>query len=218
MKSNGSCVTLSRTTSRMTRCMPATIANSWQCASRRPPTAGPDNQPDDAWKSWRRSLELSEEFLTNILEYASFLTAEELTSKILPDQPEVLLAAALHLYPRPEDASKQRVPLAKAVELLTNQRQPLSAANWSTKARLHTLLKQPEEAVAAYEAALAKQPEQYAWRFEMAKLLFDQGRIQDARRELTMILGQQPNYAEAKKLLDEVGHAIAAGKDRAKRP
>ena len=42
--------------------------------------------------------------------------------------------------------------------------------------------------------------------------------IQDARRELTMILGQQPNLAEAKKLLDEVGHAIAAGKDRGKRP
>jgi predicted Zn-dependent protease len=116
-----------------------------------------------------------------------------------------------------EAAEQRRVFLEKALDLLTPTATQ-DAFVWSTKARIHTLLKQPSEALATYEAGLARQPDQIASRYEYAALLFGQGRMQDARRELSIVLGQQPNHSDAKSLIEHVGRAIAAGKDRPQLP
>jgi predicted Zn-dependent protease len=80
------------------------------------------------------------------------------------------------------------------------------------------LLGEPLDALAAYEAALAQRPDEITWRYEFAKLHFEQNHLHDARRELSMVLGQQPNHANAQKLMAEVSHAIARGKEQTQRP
>jgi O-antigen ligase len=76
-----------------------------------------DEQLDQAAKDWRRSLELSDTYLTKILaQSASRFTSEELLDRVLPNKPGILVAAAAHLYPK---QPQERGPFyAKARRLL----------------------------------------------------------------------------------------------------
>src|SRR5262249_3358932 len=59
-----------------------------------------DGRPDEAWKSWRHSLELHDVYAPEILDVSvRFLSAEKLRDELIPDDPRVLVTAALHLYP-----------------------------------------------------------------------------------------------------------------------
>ena len=63
---------------------------------------------------------------------------------------------------------------------------------------------QTEPAIAAYRSALALQPDQTDWRFELALLLYGQRELGDTRTELLTVLTQQPKHAAARKLLEAV--------------
>src|SRR5205823_3573941 len=55
---------------------------------------------EQAWRSWRRSLELSDRHRPAILDLgARKLAPDELVRRVVPDRPDVLLAAASYLYP-----------------------------------------------------------------------------------------------------------------------
>ncbi len=72
-----------------------------------------DGQEVEAWSSWKRSLELSRQYLPQILDGAhARLTDDDLIQQVLPDQPEIHLAAAAHLHPQPDD--EERRPFWKA--------------------------------------------------------------------------------------------------------
>ncbi len=80
-------------------------------------------------------------------------------------------------------------------------------------ASAYASLGRPAEALAAYRKALDRQPDRAEWRVELARLLRAQGRLQDARRELSDVLAGQSGNAEARGLLEAVNHDIAAGKE-----
>lgn len=168
-----------------------------------------DRQTDEAWNSWRRSLQLSDRFLTRILDRAAtVLSPEQLLENILPDQPAILLAAAMYLYPQPEAATDRQPFISKAISLYDDQ-QAMDPAQWQTKGVLHVQLGQPAKAIQAYQAALANDPSQIGWRYELARLLYQQGRLNESRHELILIRGQQPNHAAAEALLKEVARDAA---------
>ncbi len=169
-----------------------------------------DHQLDEAWNSWRQSLELSDRFLTRILDRAAtILSPQEILAKILPDQPAILLAAAMYLYPQPEATEERQPFMSKAIAIYDNQPGSFDPAQWYTKGVLHVQLDQPAKAIQAYQAALANDPSQVGWRYELAQLLQQQGRLQESRRELVVIRGQQPNHAAARELLEAVAREAA---------
>ena len=102
--------------------------------------------------------------------------------EILPDDPKILVAAALQLYPRP--TAERQLFLDKAVALLENQTTPLKGKDLRAQALIQSALGRSEEALAIYQAALAYEPRQVTWRFEFAQLLFQQKRLQEARDEM----------------------------------
>jgi O-antigen ligase/tetratricopeptide (TPR) repeat protein len=162
-----------------------------------------DEGPEQACKSWRRSLELSDQYLPAILdECADRLTPQEVLGRVLPDDPGLLARAASHLYPWPEQAAERRPLLERALVLLEQRPGPLQAQDLQTKAVIHTSLGQPAEALAAYRAALRREPQQADWRYEFAQLLYQQGHAQEARREVLLVLRQQPEHAKALQLLE----------------
>ena len=172
-----------------------------------------DHQLDEAWNSWRRSLQLSDRFLTRILDRAAtVLPPRQLLAKILPDQPAILLAAAMYLYPQPEAAEDRQPFLSKAISLYDKQSRSLDPVQWYTKAVLHFQLGQPAKAMQAYQAALANDPSQVGWRYEFAQLLYQQGRLKESRRQLVVILGQQPNHAAAHALFEELAQDAATSR------
>jgi tetratricopeptide (TPR) repeat protein len=162
-----------------------------------------DKDPEQACKSWRRSLELSDQYLPAILDQsAGRLTPQEVLGRVLPDDPGLLARAASHLYPRPEQAAERSPFLERALVLLEQRPGPLRAQDLHTKAVIHTSLGQPVEALATYRAALRREPRQADWRYEFAQLLYQQGYVQEARREVLTVLRQQPRHAQALHLFE----------------
>lgn len=171
-----------------------------------------EGRQDQAWESWRRSLELSDRHLPEILTVgARSLGPGDVLALVLPDNPTLLRAAAFQLYPQPEAATQRRPFLEKVLLLLKEQPRPPSAADLRLRALVHGDLGQPAEALTAYESALAREPLQVGWRYEFARLLYQQGRLQDARRELLTVLGQQPGHTQALELLEAVTRDLANG-------
>jgi O-antigen ligase/tetratricopeptide (TPR) repeat protein len=166
-------------------------------------------EPARARASWRRCLELSDRYFPQILGLSSHdLAPGEIVEFVLPDRPELLLAAALQLYPEAASARERRPFLEKAV-LLLETRGNLKPEELHVKARAYKLLDQPPEAIAAYQELLERQPNQADWRFELAEVFNDQGRLEDARRELVVVLAQQPAHGKARELMAIVGHELA---------
>jgi O-antigen ligase len=165
-------------------------------------------EPERAWASWRRSLELSETYLIQIaVRSARILGPQKMLAMVLPDRPDVLLAAASRLYP--EAGARGRRPfLDKALRLLEAKPEPLALKDLYLKAQLQKALGQKARAVADYRALLAREPEQVAWRFELARFLYDLGRLRESRRELLIILAYEPKHSSARELLKIVTDEI----------
>jgi len=114
------------------------------------------------------------------------------------------LAAAEYLYPEPKEVAERRPFLEKARAALERQPGPRQPADFHTEALIHRSLGHPDEALAAYREALAADPGQAAWRYEWAKLLHEEGRLQEARQELLTVLERQPGNTRARKLLEKI--------------
>ena len=67
----------------------------------------------------------------------------------------------------------------------------------------------PDKTVKAYQRALALAPRQIDWRYELATVLYEQGNIADARRELHFVLGRDPAHAEAQGLMENIYQELA---------
>jgi O-antigen ligase/tetratricopeptide (TPR) repeat protein len=170
-----------------------------------------DGRPDQAWASWRRSLELSDSHLPEILaRSAAHLSPRDLLGRVLPDRADLLLTVAVSLYPKP--AEGRRPFLARALAILDQQRRARRAADLHLKASIHRALGQPAEAITAYKASLDREPLQLAWRYDLAELLSEQDRFQESFQELLKIQMLQPENERARVLMDAVKGRIAEGK------
>ncbi len=168
------------------------------------------HDPVVAWASWRRCLELSDLYLTAILEASALtLSPEEIVESVLPDRPELLLAAARRLYPGAGESDQRRPFFDKVLRLLDGPPESLDAEDLHVKAVALRSLGRSAEALTAFERLLFKRPEQTGWRYELAEALHEQARLEDARRELVIVLAQQPQHVQAHELMAVVSHELA---------
>jgi O-antigen ligase/tetratricopeptide (TPR) repeat protein len=169
-----------------------------------------DKQPDRAWESWRRSLELSDLCLRQILDRSrSALGPSGILERVLPDRPDLLAAAAAHLCPTPGEG--RRPFLERALAVLAARPGPPSAQDLHLRATIERDLGRSAEALATYREALIRDPQRLEWRGELAELANEQGKYEDSRQELLTILSVRPDDAHFRALLDEVTRKIAAG-------
>lgn len=157
-----------------------------------------------ACQSWRKSLELSNEHLSAILDLGKrySLTPEDFVDRILPDRPEVLIAAAMHLYPPGRDAVSQRRPfLEKALVRIKEQPSWRSGESYFNEAKIAHDLGKTTEAAAAYQLALEMEPRRCKWRLEYARLLAKEGKVAEANEQLRRVLSDDPGNSQARALL-----------------
>jgi O-antigen ligase/tetratricopeptide (TPR) repeat protein len=167
---------------------------------------------DEASRSWRRSLTMSNRFLAPILDRAAKkLAPQELLDNLLPDEPELLCAAASHLYPAGQGIEERHQLYQKALQLLEARPAP-NPRDLHLQAELHSALGQRESAVKAFRAALEGAPLEVGWRLECGRLLYEMGQRAEARRELLTVLGQEPEHEEARQLLMQLERETAEGK------
>jgi tetratricopeptide (TPR) repeat protein len=171
-----------------------------------------DGQPDRAWSDWRRSLELSDRHLGDVLGTAlKRLGPRGLLEQVLPDDPALLVRVGQQLDPDPGPAAGRRPFQERALDLLGRQPGAGDPDRLHLKASLQRALGRPAEALESYRAALARRPQEPAWWLEMGELLREQGRLQEARRALLEVVAQQPGDRRARELLESVELELAKG-------
>jgi hypothetical protein len=175
-------------------------------------------QWDDAWTSWRHSLELADLHLLPILDQAhSVLSDEEMLKKVFPDMPKVLFVAGMYLQPNEAGREGQKLFLEKALSALNEQEEPSKdeekGENLFLKGMINDILGQKKDAITAYQAALVHPPKdkekEINWRLSYARLLYEEGQLKEAERQLRTVLSQQPGNDHAKTMLKVVGREKA---------
>ncbi len=166
---------------------------------------------DDAtWASWRRALELSGRHLRAIMDEArKVLTVRDLTEKVLPDQPALLLAAARVVDPNLKAAAEPRPILEKALRCLDEAPATASADWWRYRALTLGYLGDGAAARSAYQEALRRKPLEVEWSFEYATLLYELGHLDEAAEQLRLVLTFQPHHNGARQLTAEVSQRLA---------
>jgi tetratricopeptide (TPR) repeat protein len=115
------------------------------------------------------------------------------------------------LADQPEAAAVRQACLAAALRLFEQRSAALNGDEWHCRANCHQALGQAEQALQAYREALKRNPRQAAWRFEFIELLVASAQLQEARRELLVLLEHEPGHAPARDLYQKVVQRIAAG-------
>lgn len=164
------------------------------------------NRPQDAWATWRHCLELSDQYLAQILGQTSYLKTNQLVEKVLPDKPDVLLAAVLRLYPDFGSVQRRRPFLEKALRLLESKEEGTEPQDSLVKARIYKALDQRDQAILSYRAFLNRDASQMRVRYEFASYLHEVGKLEDSQHELMVILAQESKSGAARSLLDTVVH------------
>jgi len=158
------------------------------------------NDREQAARQWKRSLECSDRFLPEILDRSAVLFGpREAAALVVPDQPELLLAAAERLFPAPDMVD--RLPIyRRALALYASKEAGLEPPDLEIKARLQYALDQKPEAIQTLRQAIQRRPSQAAWRMQLANWLAADKRFKEAREEVQMVLVLQPGNHEALKL------------------
>jgi tetratricopeptide (TPR) repeat protein len=157
-----------------------------------------DGHPDDAWASWRRSLELSGRHLNEIVDAAARVAPDprrrvQLLLDILPNNPEWFLLAAQRLEKEPTADGPTRPLLERGRDLLKEQPEPLTPLGYYLRARFNDLLEDYDTAVRSYDLALSMAPDKFTWRVDYIKLLMNQEKWREANRELVTLRRQFSN-------------------------
>jgi O-antigen ligase/tetratricopeptide (TPR) repeat protein len=154
------------------------------------------------WLDWRRSLELSDAYLPEILRVAAAALGDEgLIADVLPERADLLVRAAQVRYPNVGQATQRLPYLEKARAVIAARESPASdAETLHVAAVVEYGLGHWPDAARWYEAALLKGPRQTDWRLEYAEVLVAQGRIEAAIREVVTVQRQEPGNDRANRL------------------
>jgi tetratricopeptide (TPR) repeat protein len=162
-------------------------------------------QKEEACRSLHHCLEISDTYLLAILgQGKSLLTGQDFVDRILPDRPEVLITAALFLFPDDAAVEARQPFLERALLLLKRDSGRQTGESLFLEAQIYHYLGRSDEALATYTRALSMEPRRTAWRLEYARLLYKLGRTMEARRELMRILAEDPGNAAARALQDAI--------------
>jgi len=159
---------------------------------------------EQACRSWRRSLELSSQHLDDIVSHArQQLTVEQLVDQILPSQSELLLTVARRNFTDPEELKTRELLLARADEALSRVELPPDKLAYVT-GTLHRLQGRPEKAVICLEKAVRQNRSRGDWRFELAVLLTELQRYDEALQQLHLLRNERPEEKRYQRLYERI--------------
>lgn len=155
---------------------------------------------------WRRSLDLSWRYKDAILaEVRPRMELAAIIDKVLPDSPHLLIALAQRDYAGEQFQEERTLLVARAREIVGSRRSQLSEAEWH---RFHAVAYQVEgrmqESIASQVRAVELEPLQLEWRFKLAKLLEQEGRLEQAYEEAKLCLLLAPDCGDYRSLVQEL--------------
>jgi tetratricopeptide (TPR) repeat protein len=160
----------------------------------------------------RESLALSLDHLDDILYVASQeLGLLRTIEDVLPDSPALLIELAQQRY-RAEGQVHVRFLLAERARSLVDKKDLPEAERHYVRGAAHALTSRYPEAISEVSRAVELRPRYAPWRYELALLLEEQGRIGEAHEQAMLCARMEPDNAEYRELLEGINHTrIMAG-------
>ena len=163
---------------------------------------------DTACASWKRSLELSAQHESEILDLAAEkLSSLEALTRILPDSPERLVQLVHDRYAGPEAEAERNILLARAEDVFA-RRPAVSSADYYLRAVVYRAEGNTEQAIETYRQAIELAPGQTAWRYELATLLKESGRLSEALDEARWCARSDFSSTAYRGLLEEISRQL----------
>lgn len=159
----------------------------------------------EACRIWKRALAIEEYHVGEALlvcEKAG-LTPQQIVEDVLPDSPLLLVKLAQERFRAEKQPRVYELLVKRAAQLLDQA--PLAAAQREyLRATLQAMGKQYDEAIASYNRALSLRPREVAWRFELAKLLFERGKLEEALDQARLCVRMDPAQPPYQQLLEAI--------------
>lgn len=166
---------------------------------------------EEASCDWRQSLQLSARRTEEVLWRAETqMSFPYIVEKVLPDWPALLISLARTRYAGEHHANTRRLLAQRSARLLDrvaladDERHYLRGA-----ARL--LEGRRAEAASEYEHAVLLRPRDTEWRYELAVLLKEQGRLSEAHEHACLCAATAPRNGVYRGLLEQINHARLTG-------
>lgn len=163
-------------------------------------------QTDRAYATWRRSLEIDARLMPRVLKLAGKqLNLVDVVQHVLPARPELLVQLARDRYAADADQTMRRLLLRRANDLLDQTNGDLDVAH-RHYVRGTILALQEDHATAAehFAQAVELQPDRIGWRYQWARCLLAQGRLEEAREQARWCGRMRPNEARYRQLLEQI--------------
>jgi len=153
-------------------------------------------------RAFGRCLEISDEYISSVWSIVSEdRPIDELLDRVIPDRLEVLVTLA-------EQNSDELVKssLANHASRLLNEGQWENVEEPSRllQARLAELQGKSEQAIRHYRVASGRQATEIEARFRLARLLLEEGRLEEAESELSLLHRMAENRKDVKSRLDDL--------------
>jgi O-antigen ligase/tetratricopeptide (TPR) repeat protein len=166
----------------------------------------------EAYGVWRRSLALSDRYEEEIVTRATAQQdAAQLMATTLPAASDLLARVAIRYYALEDQKPQQRLLLQRAKELLP-QTELTEDERYYLDGILAAANERYAEAVERYRQALALRPESVQWRYELALLLRQVGRLEEAELEARWCARHAPDVPRYALLLESVREQAEAAK------
>ena len=159
---------------------------------------------DEAYAIWRESVALSSVRMDAILTVAdNQMQTAGVIEKLLPPSPGLLIRLAQGRYRVQEHAGVRRL-LAERAEALIERVDLPEAEKHALRGASLTIRERYPEAIANYQLAVELRPMEIGWHFELASVLLQEGRIEEAFLEARRCTLMDPGKAEYRVLLEEI--------------
>jgi tetratricopeptide (TPR) repeat protein len=156
---------------------------------------------DRAWASWQESLLLGPQFLDPILRLAETqLTPAEAVEKVLPDSPEMLIRVGREHYAS-ETYRQARWKLGLRLEQLALRSQLAEEDRWHLRGVAAEFRNEHSTAIVCYRRAVSLRLGNTDRRYELARLLKEQGRLDEAHQEAKCCAQLAPDNMKYRELL-----------------
>ena len=160
---------------------------------------------DEALRVWRLAIASDEDYLAPQAAAAcdGAIPPEQIVDRLLPDSPGLLVRLARDYARDARHARLRQLLMDKAVRLL-----PHAALARGERERLEAVVasleKRNARAIELYQAAVRLRPTEAAWRYELAQLLFQEGRWDAAIDEARMCAITDPRNPRYRILLEQI--------------
>jgi Tfp pilus assembly protein PilF len=176
-----------------------------------------DSKPQDAWKSWRRSLELSERHLGEIIDgFKRHSTtdqrtlADRLIVDVLPDNAQLYLGTILVLDPDPAPKGPLQPLMERGLALCPDRTEVASARDYYMRARFYQFLGKNTEAQNEFAIAVNMPEFRPEWRQDYINFLIDQEKWAEAVSQLRQLKQTHP-YPGIEKVIERIDQKLGRG-------